>query len=83
MCNLLSNAGTGMSSYTVTATQPILLTLNTTYRTHSLLKSLIRFVVHRGVLVALIQTLLLIIFYAAPANLAWYVVSHTPDIAEA
>ncbi|KAL4259724.1 DUF6534 domain-containing protein [Pleurotus pulmonarius] len=39
--------------------------------THSLLKSLIRFVVHRGVLVTLIQTLLLITFYAAPANLAW------------
>ncbi|KDQ22798.1 hypothetical protein PLEOSDRAFT_1109896 [Pleurotus ostreatus PC15] len=39
--------------------------------THSLLKSLIRFVVHRGVLVTLIQTLLLITFYAAPANLVW------------
>ncbi|KAF7416267.1 hypothetical protein PC9H_002532 [Pleurotus ostreatus] len=39
--------------------------------THSLLKSLIRFIVHRGVLVTLIQTLLLITFYAVPSNLAW------------
>ncbi|KAF7416269.1 hypothetical protein PC9H_002534 [Pleurotus ostreatus] len=39
--------------------------------TRNLLKSLVRFVVHRGVLVTLIQTLLLITFYAMPSNLAW------------
>lgn len=39
--------------------------------TRNLLKSLVRFVVHRGVLVTLIQTLLLITFYATPSNLAW------------
>ncbi len=83
MCKLLSNAGTGMSSYVLAATRLLRLTLKVAHRTHSLLKSLIRFVVHRGVLVTLIQTLLLITFYAAPANLAWYVLSNTPDIPEA
>ncbi|KAF4583939.1 hypothetical protein EYR40_002437 [Pleurotus pulmonarius] len=39
--------------------------------TRNLLKSLVRFVVHRGILVTLIQTLLLITFYAMPSNLAW------------
>lgn len=40
-------------------------------RTNGLLKSLIHYVVHRGVLVTLIQTLLLITFYAAPSRLYW------------
>lgn len=40
-------------------------------QTNGLLKSLIHYVVHRGVLVTLIQTLLLITFYAAPSRLYW------------
>ncbi|KAK7036782.1 hypothetical protein VNI00_011448 [Paramarasmius palmivorus] len=40
-------------------------------QTNGLIKSLIQYVVNRGVLVTLIQTLLLILFYAAPNNLYW------------
>ncbi|KAJ8519194.1 hypothetical protein ONZ45_g3844 [Pleurotus djamor] len=40
-------------------------------QTHGLLKSLIHFVVQRGVLVTLIQTLLLITFFTIPSNLTW------------
>ncbi|GLB42931.1 putative glucokinase regulator family protein [Lyophyllum shimeji] len=40
--------------------------------TTTLLNKLILFVIHRGVLVTLIQTLLLITFYAAPRNLYWF-----------
>ncbi|KDQ22779.1 hypothetical protein PLEOSDRAFT_1049984 [Pleurotus ostreatus PC15] len=40
-------------------------------QTNGLLKSLIHYVVHRGVLVTLIQMLLLIMFYAAPSRLYW------------
>jgi len=39
--------------------------------TNTLLNKLILFVIHRGALVTLIQTLLLISFYAAPQNLYW------------
>ncbi|KAK7449216.1 hypothetical protein VKT23_013361 [Stygiomarasmius scandens] len=39
--------------------------------TNSLIKSLMKFVVHRGALVTLIQTLLLITFYASPLNIYW------------
>ncbi|KAH0580501.1 hypothetical protein H2248_001996 [Termitomyces sp. 'cryptogamus'] len=39
--------------------------------TNSLLRRLVGFVIHRGALVTLIQSLLLISFYAAPHNLYW------------
>ncbi|KAF8063389.1 hypothetical protein FPV67DRAFT_240996 [Lyophyllum atratum] len=39
--------------------------------TNTLLNKLIRFVIHRGALVTLIQSLLLITFYAAPRKLFW------------
>jgi len=39
--------------------------------TNTMLNKLILFVIHRGALVTLIQTLLLITFYAAPRNLYW------------
>ncbi|KAJ3558699.1 hypothetical protein NM688_g760 [Phlebia brevispora] len=39
--------------------------------TNSVIKSLIQYIVHRGVLVTLIQTLLLITFHAAPTHLYW------------
>jgi hypothetical protein len=39
--------------------------------TNVLINKLMRFVIHRGALVTLIQTLLLITFYAAPSNLYW------------
>ncbi|KAI3618120.1 hypothetical protein WG66_005525 [Moniliophthora roreri] len=41
-------------------------------QTNGLIKSLIQFAVNRGIVVTLIQTLLLILFYAAPNNLYWY-----------
>ncbi|EEB89780.1 hypothetical protein MPER_12090 [Moniliophthora perniciosa FA553] len=40
-------------------------------QTKGLIKSLIQYVVNRGIVVTLIQTLLLILFYAAPNNLYW------------
>ncbi|KAJ3806633.1 hypothetical protein F5876DRAFT_7512, partial [Lentinula aff. lateritia] len=40
-------------------------------RTDNLIKSLIQYIIERGVVVTLIQTLLLITFYAAPNNLYW------------
>ncbi|KAF8591016.1 hypothetical protein K439DRAFT_1126615 [Ramaria rubella] len=40
-------------------------------RTNSMIKSLIHFVVNRGALVTLIQTLLLIMFFAVPTRLYW------------
>ncbi|ESK95456.1 hypothetical protein Moror_12766 [Moniliophthora roreri MCA 2997] len=40
-------------------------------QTNGLIKSLIQFAVNRGIVVTLIQTLLLILFYAAPNNLYW------------
>ncbi|KAF5375930.1 hypothetical protein D9615_008228 [Tricholomella constricta] len=39
--------------------------------TNTLLNKLMQFVIHRGALVTLIQTLLLITFYAAPRKLYW------------
>ncbi|RDB21960.1 hypothetical protein Hypma_010971 [Hypsizygus marmoreus] len=39
--------------------------------TNKLLNTLVQFVIHRGALVTLIQTALLITFYAAPKNLYW------------
>jgi hypothetical protein len=41
--------------------------------TDSVLKTLIGFVIQRGVLVALVQTTLLIVFYASSSRLYWYV----------
>ncbi|KAJ7590449.1 hypothetical protein C8J56DRAFT_1140467 [Mycena floridula] len=41
-------------------------------KTNHMLKSLIQYVVERGVLVTLIQTLLLITFYAFPGRLYWF-----------
>ncbi|KAF8956713.1 hypothetical protein BDZ97DRAFT_1850208 [Flammula alnicola] len=40
-------------------------------QTNSLLDALVRLILNRGILVTLAQTLLLVTFYAAPANLAW------------
>ncbi|KAF8882998.1 hypothetical protein BD779DRAFT_1674728 [Infundibulicybe gibba] len=40
--------------------------------TTTLLNSLIQFIVHRGALVTLIQTLLLLTFFAAPTQLYWF-----------
>ncbi|EEB91664.1 hypothetical protein MPER_09944 [Moniliophthora perniciosa FA553] len=40
-------------------------------QTNGLIKSLIQFAVNRGIVVTLIQTLLLILFYVAPNNLYW------------
>ncbi|TFK38471.1 hypothetical protein BDQ12DRAFT_606166 [Crucibulum laeve] len=40
-------------------------------QTNSMLKALIQFIIHRGALVTLIQTLLLITFYAIPRSLVW------------
>ncbi|KDR76630.1 hypothetical protein GALMADRAFT_139541 [Galerina marginata CBS 339.88] len=40
-------------------------------RTTTLLNKLMRYVIHRGVLVTLIQTVLLVTFYAAPDHLYW------------
>jgi hypothetical protein len=39
--------------------------------TNALLTRLIRFIIHRGALVTLFQTALLIAFYAAPKNIYW------------
>ncbi|EKM76358.1 hypothetical protein AGABI1DRAFT_108894 [Agaricus bisporus var. burnettii JB137-S8] len=41
-------------------------------RTNETLRSLIRFVVHRGALVTLVQVLLLITFYSSPTKLVWF-----------
>lgn len=49
-------------------------------RTNTLLKKLIQFVVHRGAFVTLIQTLLLITFYAAPNHVYWYCLCTSLDI---
>jgi hypothetical protein len=43
--------------------------------TDSVLKTLIGFVIQRGVLVSLIQTTILITFYASSSHLYWYVKS--------
>ncbi|KAF8883000.1 hypothetical protein BD779DRAFT_1802138 [Infundibulicybe gibba] len=40
--------------------------------TTTLLNSLIQFIIHRGALVTLIQTLLLLTFFAAPTQLYWF-----------
>jgi len=40
-------------------------------QTNSVLKSLMQFVIHRGALVTLVQTLFLITFFIAPNNLSW------------
>ena len=46
----------------------------TTYSsTDSVLKTLIGFVIQRGVVVTLIQTVFLAMFYALPSHLYWYV----------
>lgn len=47
------------------------LTRNITCRTRQLLNNLVQFVIQRGALVTLIQTLLLITFFAAPNSLTW------------
>ena len=41
--------------------------------TDSVLKTLTAFVIQRGVLVALVQTALLTMFYVAPSHVYWYV----------
>ena len=41
--------------------------------TDSVLKTLTTFVIQRGVLVALVQTILLTLFYVTPSHLYWYV----------
>ena len=50
------------------------------HRTNTLLNKLILFVVHRGALVTLIQSLLLITFYAAPNHLYWYGLRISSDV---
>ena len=47
----------------------------------SVLKTLIRFVIERGVLVTLLQTAFMIMFYVSPPHPYWYVESgyvHSP-----
>jgi len=40
-------------------------------QTNSLIKTLMHFIIHRGILVTLIQSLLLIMFFAVPSHLYW------------
>lgn len=47
--------------------------LTASISTNSILRALIQYIMQRGILVTLIQTLLLITFHAAPKNLYWYV----------
>ena len=71
MCIYLTSARTGMSELVYLFLSPMI-TLNVgNHRTNHLITKLTRFVIHRGALVTLIQTLLLITFYAAPNNLYW------------
>ena len=45
--------------------------ISVNYSTNVLLAKLLRFIIHRGALVTLIQVLLVVTFYAAPKNIYW------------
>ncbi|KAG5636868.1 hypothetical protein H0H81_006590 [Sphagnurus paluster] len=72
MCIYLTSAKTGIAQCVrVSRIRCIKFSIDVNPRTTTLLNRLMRFVVHRGAMVTLIQTLLLVTFYAAPRKLYW------------
>ena len=76
LCYSLGYVRTGVRAYVVYPSMARLFcSLSRVARssTDSVLKTLIRFVIQRGLLVTLVQIVLLVVFYASSSHMYWYV----------